>query len=106
MYNPEKRQPTYNNAMDNNESTLLGRQTPYPDTYSPELLQAIERAPDRRELSAAADAFTGCDIWHAWELSRSEEHTSELQSRGHLVCRLLLEKKKPGAADRPVAARQ
>src|SRR5690625_5788023 len=26
--------------------------------------------------------------------NRSEEHTSELQSRGHLVCRLLLEKKK------------
>src|SRR5690625_6325400 len=32
------------------------------------------------------------DIPHAFE--RSEEHTSELQSRGHLVCRLLLEKKK------------
>src|SRR5439155_19727696 len=29
----------------------------------------------------------------AWR-PRSEEHTSELQSRGHLVCRLLLEKKK------------
>src|SRR2546429_6356925 len=28
-------------------------------------------------------------------LYRSEEHTSELQSRLHLVCRLLLEKKKP-----------
>src|SRR5690625_6953543 len=28
---------------------------------------------------------------------RSEEHTSELQSRGHLVCRLLLEKKKQQA---------
>src|SRR5439155_23026159 len=28
------------------------------------------------------------------ERLRSEEHTSELQSRGHLVCRLLLEKKK------------
>src|SRR5690625_6798712 len=28
---------------------------------------------------------------------RSEEHTSELQSRGHLVCRLLLEKKKQGS---------
>src|SRR5690625_6184723 len=27
-------------------------------------------------------------------IPRSEEHTSELQSRGHLVCRLLLEKKK------------
>src|SRR5690625_6874747 len=26
--------------------------------------------------------------------TRSEEHTSELQSRGHIVCRLLLEKKK------------
>src|SRR5207253_4185034 len=40
--------------------------------------------------------------YYAWLLSdanksdvtRSEEHTSELQSRGHLVCRLLLEKKK------------
>src|SRR5207253_6940764 len=30
----------------------------------------------------------------AWRQDRSEEHTSELQSRGHLVCRLLLEKKK------------
>src|SRR5439155_16416018 len=29
-----------------------------------------------------------------WTGVRSEEHTSELQSRGHLVCRLLLEKKK------------
>src|SRR3989442_10114629 len=29
---------------------------------------------------------------------RSEEHTSELQSRPHLVCRLLLEKKNPGTA--------
>src|SRR5690625_5348371 len=28
------------------------------------------------------------------DVRRSEEHTSELQSRGHLVCRLLLEKKK------------
>src|SRR5690625_5377276 len=28
------------------------------------------------------------------DMERSEEHTSELQSRGHLVCRLLLEKKK------------
>src|SRR5690625_6557830 len=28
------------------------------------------------------------------QVRRSEEHTSELQSRGHLVCRLLLEKKK------------
>src|SRR5690625_6795936 len=31
---------------------------------------------------------------------RSEEHTSELQSRGHLVCRLLLEKKNKTAEER------
>src|SRR5690625_5920599 len=31
--------------------------------------------------------------------TRSEEHTSELQSRGHLVCRLLLEKKKKSDMD-------
>src|SRR3712207_7834680 len=29
-----------------------------------------------------------------WQVRRSEEHTSELQSRQYLVCRLLLEKKK------------
>src|SRR5207253_6594778 len=33
----------------------------------------------------------GADVYVS---GRSEEHTSELQSRGHLVCRLLLEKKK------------
>src|SRR5690625_6697056 len=38
--------------------------------------------------------------------SRSEEHTSELQSRGHLVCRLLLEKKKrPKVMSAEVAAK-
>src|SRR5690625_5523740 len=39
----------------------------------------------------------GIDVVHfgkaSLTLTRSEEHTSELQSRGHLVCRLLLEKK-------------
>src|SRR5690625_6445465 len=33
-------------------------------------------------------------IFRATYGAKSEEHTSELQSRGHLVCRLLLEKKK------------
>src|SRR5258707_1766672 len=41
-----------------------------------------------------SDVFlTGVDI--AAVQQRSEEHTSELQSRQYLVCRLLLEKKKP-----------
>src|SRR5215510_13549035 len=39
------------------------------------------------EHEGGADRFRGAVV-------RSEEHTSELQSRGHLVCRLLLEKKK------------
>src|SRR2546425_1494050 len=45
--------------------------------------------------------------WEAWVmvgsstgLSRSEEHTSELQSLAYLVCRLLLEKKKQTAIGR------
>src|SRR5690625_6278683 len=37
--------------------------------------------------------FQGTIRWHLPSIRlRSEEHTSELQSRGHLVCRLLLEK--------------
>src|SRR3712207_7736776 len=40
------------------------------------------------DLAAAGSA-------HEARLPRSEEHTSELQSRQYLVCRLLLEKKKP-----------
>src|SRR5437660_8673217 len=39
-----------------------------------------------------------------WE--RSEEHTSELQSRGHLVCRLLLEKKKAARRRQHAATRR
>src|SRR2546422_6139361 len=41
--------------------------------------------PDKAESQASAEKMGG---------RRSEEHTSELQSRLHLVCRLLLEKKK------------
>src|SRR5690625_6322284 len=38
--------------------------------------------------------FPDEEYFHLDSVPRSEEHTSELQSRGHLVCRLLLEKKK------------
>src|SRR5258708_31756167 len=40
------------------------------------------------ETISSASAWAPCSRW------RSEEHTSELQSPDHLVCRLLLEKKK------------
>src|SRR5690554_7021741 len=52
-------------------------------------------------LNGSGDALTAFDMRpHATgfaRLGRSEEHTSELQSRPHLVCRLLLEKKKKRA---------
>src|SRR5690625_6561329 len=44
----------------------------------------------KRLLKSSSDF--GQALANYWK--RSEEHTSELQSRGHLVCRLLLEKKK------------
>src|SRR5690606_41817807 len=43
-------------------------------------------------LSAWADTTTASGRWSG-RFQRSEEHTSELQSRENLVCRLLLEKK-------------
>src|SRR5207253_8669167 len=45
-------------------------------------------------LGAQAGVMYAADAHGAYVRTRSEEHTSELQSRGHLVCRLLLEKKK------------
>src|SRR5216684_9421071 len=42
----------------------------------------------------------GCSSWGSVRWHRSEEHTSELQSRLHLVCRLLLEKKTPPSGRR------
>src|SRR5437660_8987241 len=44
--------------------------------------------------SSAAAAERAEKALQRVRMTRSEEHTSELQSRGHLVCRLLLEKKK------------
>src|SRR5690625_5898942 len=42
----------------------------------------------------AQDDLINISLLSNFQVSRSEEHTSELQSRGHLVCRLLLEIKK------------
>src|SRR5687768_17751531 len=46
------------------------------------------------ELLDISRLETGRLVLHRQLVDRSEEHTSELQSRLHLVCRLLLEKKK------------
>src|SRR5689334_24158729 len=72
------------------------------DLASHEMLEVMKRCQDangmRRSLpgmtiankTGALDALRS-EVGIAW---RSEEHTSELQSQFHLVCRLLLEKKK------------
>src|SRR5438309_8638213 len=54
----------------------------------PILLRAL------RNLAAARESVDHGLAMEAFHVERSEEHTSELQSQFHLVCRLLLEKKK------------
>src|SRR4051794_41599605 len=58
--------------------------------------------------TASAAPATACNVFKNSRGSRSEEHTSELQSPVHLVCRLLLEKKKllHGAKEQGVQAWQ
>src|SRR5206468_10148245 len=51
------------------------------------LLSRVRRRPSWLEGSSPSPSYKA-------DSSRSEEHTSELQSRSELVCRLLLEKKK------------
>src|SRR2546422_1538476 len=57
---------------------------------APPLQLGVHLGRDKRRLAGAQHVFGEALA----ELLRSEEHTSELQSRLHLVCRLLLEKKK------------
>src|SRR2546422_6684674 len=54
-----------------------------------DLVEMREKAPDRFTV-----VYRPYDAPNPARGTRSEEHTSELQSRLHLVCRLLLEKKK------------
>src|SRR3989442_8993826 len=61
--------------------------------------QEVKLAREAEICYATMAMVTDYDCWRAGSHSRSpwprsEEHTSELQSRPHLVCRLLLEKKK------------
>src|SRR3989449_5212761 len=77
---------------------LLGCLT-LPSTLFPLPALAQKRAitiDDYLALKAVGDPQLSPDgRWVAYTVTeRSEEHTSELQSRLHLVCRLLLEKKK------------
>src|SRR5437870_7567081 len=61
---------------------------------APAAREWAEQPVTEETLSAAAARSQRCCHSMGKTPGRSEEHTSELQSRGHLVCRLLLEKKK------------
>src|SRR5258708_31484571 len=59
-----------------------------------EELQQLELAQRQLFLFAVDEDLVGSEVHSKAAFFRSEEHTSELQSPDHLVCRLLLEKKK------------
>src|SRR5687768_18211062 len=65
-------------------SDLRWRCASEPSTPRPDYSRSTRRRPPKIPLNRCSSGTRG----------RSEEHTSELQSRLHLVCRLLLEKKK------------
>src|SRR5438067_7443891 len=71
--------------------------TPTPEIYTLSLHDALpiyRRRRPGRDAARAHDAAARHATLHVPAAHRSEEHTSELQSRFDLVCRLLLEKKK------------
>src|SRR5690625_210428 len=82
-------------AGENGEITVRGTDYSFYDEGD----DIVDGDPDEGTEAITADvagyyAEDGTFLFAADEALRSEEHTSELQSRGHLVCRLLLEKKK------------
>src|SRR5687768_18109642 len=81
-------------ASERNRSLAVSRGD-YPVAFA---LEVVPQGGDERGL-IVDDKDRACGCVHTFIIptrattSRSEEHTSELQSRLHLVCRLLLEKK-------------
>src|SRR5690625_6956548 len=75
----------------------LHKRLPHSTVYDPERFGYVLMANIPKDISKGD--FQDYPLWREANFQllkqiRSEEHTSELQSRGHLVCRLLLEKKK------------
>src|SRR2546422_8339266 len=73
-------------------STLFPYTTLFRSGY---VLGGIQVSPMHANYFVNLGTGTASDALKLIDHVRSEEHTSELQSRLHLVCRLLLEKKKP-----------
>src|SRR5260370_32166831 len=74
---------------------------PYTTLFRSAMLELASDAALQQRLIAAGQARSAEFSWNTAAISRSEEHTSELQSHLNLVCRLLLEKKKNTKTDDP-----
>src|ERR1039458_9542188 len=74
-------------TVSNAKSTSACR--PYALAFSTSVKWPVARAPRRTRIAPSTTKSSTTSNWTV----RSEEHTSELQSLRHLVCRLLLEKK-------------
>src|SRR5947199_4396795 len=81
---------------------LMLRRPPRSTLFPYTTLFRSHMLPGGQQLRSLADVLSRC----AGSDSRSEEHTSELQSLRHLVCRLLLEKKKSKEPRTVYASRQ
>src|SRR5690625_6658753 len=81
-------------------SSLLAIRNTYPKQVWPGMIPIDTKFRDASKAGLAPHLFEpnsrGVEAYgslYRWLIQRSEEHTSELQSRGHLVCRLLLANK-------------
>src|SRR2546429_782110 len=84
-------------------STLFPYTTLFRSTFRPRLAAPRGIGTLRREIRTVRALSFGNLGYGTGLKVRSEEHTSELQSRLHLVCRLLLEKKKKRTKDSRVS---
>src|SRR5216683_3511223 len=104
-------QPTQSKGENIMSAATMKNQSPKDETDIRALIEGIHKAHHNKDaatiVSPYAQDVVVCDLApplshhgqdreskQAWLDTRSEEHTSELQSRSDLVCRLLLEKKK------------
>src|SRR3712207_7934761 len=77
-------------------TTLFRSLTPMEDSFGINNVALVDGQPRTLGLKQLLEVFLShrYDVVRRRSAYRSEEHTSELQSRQYLVCRLLLEKKK------------
>src|SRR2546421_4746200 len=86
--------PTERHVL-NDMLTKAGYEVVASDNGEDAILKAKTVKPDLILMDVVMPGLNGFQATRAISRDRSEEHTSELQSRSDLVCRLLLEKKKP-----------